>query len=127
MVPVTHQVNTNTGYLNTPRDGWLDLSKCSPGDEGGDHTEYQHGDRAGPDGDLAAVSVRHQAGTEGAQGEAGEEKHLGESLEPTPLTHEVPLGHHGGHPELLVKLVVDTAGHTVTQQLLVLSGVAWVR
>ena len=92
----------------------------SPGYEGGDHPEDHHGDGAGPDGDLPAVPVRHQAGAEGAEGEPCEEQQLGESLEPAVLTDQVPLGHHGGHPEVVVELVVHTAWDTVAQVLLVL-------
>ena len=91
-----------------------------PGDERCDDPEDHHGDGAGPDGDLPAVPVRHQAGAEGAEGEPCEEQQLGESLEPAVLTDQVPLGHHGGHPEVVVELVVHTAWDTVAQVLLVL-------
>ena len=67
--------------------------------------------------------VRHEARAEGAEGEACEEQQLGESLEPLVLTDQVPLSHHGGHPEVVVELVVHTARNTVTQHLLVLSEV----
>ena len=94
-----------------------------PGDERCDDPEDHHGDGAGPDGDLPAVPVRHQAGAEGAEGEPCEEQQLGESLEPAVLADQVPLGYHGGHP-VRVELVVQTASNTVAQHLLLLGQVA---
>ena len=91
-----------------------------PGDEGGDHPEHQHGHAAHPDGHLPPVPVRHQPRAEGAQSEPGEEKHLGECLEPAVLADQVPLRHHGGHPEAVIELIVHTAGDTVAEELLVL-------
>ena len=88
--------------------------------------------------------VRHEARAEGAESEAGEEQHLGEGLEPAVVTvyicryyrywdiyspvlaDEVPLGDHGGLPEVGVEAVVGAAGHAVAQQLLVLGHVAGV-
>ena len=50
-------------------------------------------------------------------------QHLGQRLEPAPLAHQVPLRHHGGHPEAVVELVVHTLGHTVAHHLLADGGV----
>ena len=45
----------------------LSLVLVSPGYEGGDEAEYEHGEGGDPDGRLPPISVRHQPSTERAQ------------------------------------------------------------